>query len=215
MPHAVRFVPALALALALGGCASTRPPQANAAERLDTLAAWMSGIFTSEAQSKADAEFRNVRLVMYPIWTDRTDGKWLYAEQAVVESLDKPYRQRVYHLMVLPDGSIESVVYLIPGDATLLANAWQQPHFLENLRPDLLRQREGCEVFLTFDAAGREFVGGTQGTGCPSERAGASYATSEIAISDGVLVSWDRGFDKSGVQVWGATKGGYRFVRQH
>ena len=114
MPHAVRFVPALALALALGGCASTRPPQANAAERLDTLAAWMSGIFTSEAQSKADAEFRNVRLVMYPIWTDRTDGKWLYAEQAVVESLDKPYRQRVYHLMV-PRLAVETIPSFAPN----------------------------------------------------------------------------------------------------
>jgi hypothetical protein len=29
-----------------------------------------------------------------------------------------------------------------------------------------------------------------------------------------MMVSWDRGFDKEGKQVWGAQKGGYRFVKK-
>ncbi|MFM7544645.1 MAG: CpcT/CpeT family chromophore lyase [Ignavibacteria bacterium] len=29
-----------------------------------------------------------------------------------------------------------------------------------------------------------------------------------------MLESWDQGFDKNGVQVWGAIKGGYIFVRE-
>jgi hypothetical protein len=28
------------------------------------------------------------------------------------------------------------------------------------------------------------------------------------------MVSWDRGWDATGAQVWGATKGGYIFVKR-
>jgi hypothetical protein len=30
----------------------------------------------------------------------------------------------------------------------------------------------------------------------------------------GKIVSWDRGFDASGAQVWGAEKGGYIFLNE-
>ena len=57
------------------------------------------------------------------------------------------------------------------------------------------------------------FIGGTDEKNCASKLRGASYATSEVKISDSYLYSWDRGFDKEGKQVWGAQKGGYYFKR--
>jgi hypothetical protein len=42
---------------------------------------------------------------------------------------------------------------------------------------------------------------------------GASYATSEVVITDEQLLSWDRGWDANGKQVWGAETGGYIFVK--
>ena len=35
---------------------------------------------------------------MAQIWPDSQGAIWLYVEQAVATSLDKPYRQRVYKL---------------------------------------------------------------------------------------------------------------------
>jgi hypothetical protein len=43
---------------------------------------------------------------------------------------------------------------------------------------------------------------------------GAAYATSEVVIEPAILVSWDRGWNAAGEQVWGATKGGYEFVKR-
>jgi hypothetical protein len=43
---------------------------------------------------------------------------------------------------------------------------------------------------------------------------GATYATSEVVINKQMLESWDRGWDASGKQMWGATKSGYQFVKQ-
>ena len=61
---------------------------------------------------------------------------------------------------------------------------------------------------------GDDYVGATQGQGCISTLRGAAYATSEVEISESVLVSWDRGWDNSGEQAWGATAGGYEFVKR-
>jgi hypothetical protein len=58
------------------------------------------------------------------------------------------------------------------------------------------------------------FFGSTHGTACTSELRGASYATSEVKIYRDRIVSWDRGYSSDNAQVWGATKGGYVFLRQ-
>jgi hypothetical protein len=57
-------------------------------------------------------------------------------------------------------------------------------------------------------------TGSTQGDGCASALRGAAYATSEVTLTAGELDSWDRGFDATGNQVWGSTKGAYRFVKE-
>ena len=40
---------------------------------------------------------------------------------------------------------------------------------------------------------------------------GASYASSIVTLTPKYLLSWDRGYNKEGEQVWGAEKGGYMF----
>ena len=55
--------------------------------------------------------------------------------------------------------------------------------------------------------------GRTLGDLCKSTLRGAAYATSVVSIGRAALVSWDRGFDESGKQVWGAVKSGYVFEK--
>ena len=77
----------------------------------------------------------------------------------------------------------------------------------------LLAVRPGCSVVLRYAGPGR-MTGSTQGDGCASALRGAAYATSEVTLTAGELESWDRGFDAKGNQVWGSTKGAYRFVKE-
>lgn len=74
-----------------------------------TLVDWMQGSYNSEEQSKNDSDYYNISLEMKKIWTDRSDGYWLYVEQAVAETKDQPYRQRIYHL-VFEDNIIKSII---------------------------------------------------------------------------------------------------------
>ena len=62
--------------------------------------------------------------------------------------------------------------------------------------------------------AGDGFEGSTNGKQCPSNLRGAAYATSVVTIRPDGMLSWDRGFDDKGQQVWGATKAGYQFKKQ-
>ena len=80
---------------------------------LEKFSQLMQGDFSSESQSKSDTSYFNISLVMTPIWSDRTDGKWLYVEQAVSSKLDNPYRQRVYHLQHPSTNIFTSDIYTI------------------------------------------------------------------------------------------------------
>lgn len=176
---------------------------------LRKLSRWMAGSYTSTAQHQQDtANYFDIRLQMIPIWKDRTDGFWLYVEQAVAGYQDKPYRQRVYHVQVSASGNFESVIYTIPDPLRFAG----KPEAIEKLHPDSLSEKSGCAVQLV--KKGNSFVGGTVGENCPSDRRGATYTTSEVVLKKNLLISWDRGYNDKKEQVWGAEKGGYRFVKE-
>lgn len=184
----------------------TTPPVTEAVEQLVSL---MQGSLSSREQALADSEYFDIRLHMLPIWPDRDDGRWLYVEQAVAVAQAEPYRQRVYRVSAREDGTIESAVYELP-DPLRFALAWKDPSKLDALRHEDLVRKDGCEVLLRQAEPGR-FVGATGEKTCPSDLRGASFATSEVEITEAGVRSWDRGFDQAGAQVWGATKGGYSF----
>ncbi len=176
------------------------------------LALWMTGSFSSQAQAlEQPDDYFDIRLFMEPIWTDRTDGRWLYVEQAAAWALERPYRQRVYHLVDTKDGP-RSEVYSLPGDPLEFAGAYKEPQRFKALSPADLQEREGCAIHLRLVAGAYE--GSTIGTGCTSSLGGASYATSEVVITQDTISSWDRGFDDDRYQMWGATLGPYVFVRE-
>lgn len=200
--------PAAALLLVLAGCAMSGP---EPDPELARLAEWMTGSFSSAAQAETQPDdYFDIRLEMAPIWTDRTDGPWLYVEQAAAEALDRPYRQRVYRLV--PDGDfIRSDVYLLPGDPLAFAGAWRTPEVFTGTTPEELELRTGCSIWL--QDLGGVHVGATRGRSCESSLGDAAYATSEVTVTADRLTSWDRGFDEAGVQAWGATAGPYEFLR--
>lgn len=199
----------------MNGCASmardARPAQASA-DPVAALREALTGSFDSSAQAAANESYFDIVLHMKPMWTWRDDGPWLYVEQAVAASADRPYRQRVYKLERTGENAVRSRVFVF-DEPLEHAGAWKSGSPLSEMSPDDLEERVGCAVLMTFDPATGSFVGSTMGNGCRSELNGAAYATSEVVIEPGRIVSWDRGFDQTGQQVWGAEAGGYEFLR--
>jgi hypothetical protein len=200
-----RVLFALALTLSV-----TMPLAADDPGDLELLASWLGGSFSSAAQAEADPEFFDIRLHMARIWDDRDDGYWLYVEQASADALDRPYRQRVYHLIEVAEGLFESRVLALP-EPSRYVGAWRDEQPLADLSAHDLIDRPGCSILMRRRAD--SFIGGTLGALCTSTLRGAQYATSQVVITADSVTSWDRGFDGEDRQVWGATKGGYVFDR--
>lgn len=177
---------------------------------LEKLYTYLQGAYHNKTQARTDSDFFEIHLHMTPIWTQQ--GYWLYVEQATASALDKPYRQRVYKVYRrASDQALVSEIYTLPQPLRF-AGAWKNPDLLKGLSPDSLIPRPGCEVVLRADSKG--FSGSTGAQTCPSDLRGASYATSEVVLEKKRLVSWDRGYDAQGKQVWGSQKGGYVFEKE-
>jgi len=201
---------AITAAALLGACSATRTEPA-ARPNVERVAALLTGVFSSAEQARVEPAYFEVRLVVHPIWSERGDGPWLYVEQAMATALERPYRQRVYHLVA--DGeAVVSEVYELPDPARAVG-CFREERPLAELAPADLVRRAGCEIVLV-PVGGDEFQGSTLGSACPSSLNGAAYATSQVVLRDGLLASWDRGFDAAGRQVWGATDGAYEFLRE-
>jgi CpeT/CpcT family (DUF1001) len=216
---------AIAALTALVGCAGTpsQPttagaygvPASAAAKASPTaaaeLASHLTGYFSSAAQAAADKDYFNIELRVVPVWPTRNDGPWLYVEQADAKTPDKPYRQRVYRLE-LKGGQHLSYIYEFKGDPLLHAGQWKQAQPLAALSPADLTLKDGCEVVMTR-RADASYAGATRDKACPSVLRGARYGASRVTLDAKLLESWDQGFDEAGKQVWGATKGAYKFVK--
>ena len=170
----------------------------------------MAGKYNSAEQAKKDTDYFNISLVMQPIWADRTDGKWLYVEQAMATKLEKPYRQRVYQVEDVGNGVFTSKIYTLKNEKDFI-NAQDDAKKMASMTFDKIELKDGCTV--TLHEKNGVYTGGTDLDKCPSALRGAKYATTKINLKAGEMVSWDQGFNASGKQVWGATKAGYIFKK--
>jgi hypothetical protein len=211
---------ALALALAATGCGSAPASEAPAAagdagaptESTEArLFRWLAGRYDSKAQAAADRAYFEIALTMCEVDAPQYGARTLYVEQARVGS--QPYRQRLYVVEGVPAQPREAISRVFE-----FTNPRPMVGFCSGTTRTLpvgvvAEEKQGCHVRLTWDEATLAFEGGTEGTACPSSLNGASYATSVVTLDADRLVSWDRGYDAQGAQVWGATKGGYLFDR--
>ena len=202
------FLVAATLILATS-CKTTKLVVADSS--IEELVSMMAGSFNSAEQEAADSSYYNISLHMYPIWEGR-EGSWLYVEQALFENQENPYRQRVYRVEQTGQNAFKTTVYALTNPDEAIGK-WKSPEWFSQFDESILKEREGCGVYLVKTALGC-YQGSTKEGECKSSLRGASYATSIVTICKGQVNSWDQGFNENDEQVWGAMKGGYVFIKQ-
>jgi len=195
--------------LVLVSCKSAQNATSNDSSALNELVSIMQGHYSSEKQSKTDADYYNISLRMIPIWKQK--GHYLFVEQAIFDKQDKPYRVRIYKVSQRNDNEFISEIYTLKNEKDWIGK-WATPEVYDQLTESDIELKQGCEVVLKRESRNK-FVGATGDKTCPSELRGASWANSKVTILENEILSWDQGFDKEGKQVWGATKGGYQFIK--
>jgi hypothetical protein len=185
--------------------------RANEPAAIDRLAQSLTGTFRNADQARGDQNFRSAVLHSAQMWPARTDGPWLYVEQALADAPDHPYRQMVYLLRQKTDRILAITVFDL-RDPIGATGGWRDASRLTKLTPEQLSERKGCDILLEVQADGT-FKGATEGTGCVSTLLGAAYSTMQMWVSPVQIITWERGYNAVGVQVWGSIHGGYEFKR--
>lgn len=186
------------------------------------LLAWLEGKFDSSEQAKTDKTYLAITLATCRVDVPALGPRVLYVEQARLGSA--PYRQRLYVIDAVDGTTARSRVFEpnTPSPLVGLCDASARPA----IDAEDFVERDGCSVEMHWTGArfeghtpdarwnGSAFAADPAGKRCSSSLSGASFATSEVTLERDRLRSWDRGFDSKNAQVWGATKGGYEFVRR-
>lgn len=182
----------------------------------EDYAATAIGQFSSAEQAATDPQYDTVEARIVRIWPERTDGVWLYQEQAIIsapgvspeEARRKPYFQFVARVVEIAPGVLRRDNFrvkdgakwlnLAPGDTRIAA-----------LSPDDLAP-PSCHNRLERVASG-VFFGSTES--CANNFRGAVMMESRSVTTREAYVNWDRGFGADGRRVWGPADGGYIFKR--
>lgn len=199
------------LMLALLAAAPTAQPDLAA-----DYAAVAVGSFSSQAQHRADPAYDWAEARVIRIWPDRTDGIWLYHEQAIIsvngltpdQARARPYFQFVARINVLAPGVLRRENFRLKDPA-----AWRGLQAgdarLATLGPADLGPAS-CHNRLEV-VSRSTFIGRTES--CANNWRGAVRLDSVSVTSPDAYVNWDRGFDAAGNRVWGPAHGGYEFRR--
>lgn len=175
------------------------------------LISWMSGHFTNEKQANEDPEnFFPIVLHMIPIWEEDIDSKWLYVEQAVREKMKEPYRQQVYEVRQTAVNQFSIQLYALP-EPEAFQGAWiNTREKFQALDRAMLIPLTECVMELQWTDG--SFSGGLEqcaNTNLPH----VAYLNHKVYLTAEDFLSWEKGFNEAGEQVWGSDKRFYHFKR--
>lgn len=175
-------------ALPVLAIADTPSPWPRTDPEVEWLVASLEGRFTSAPGTRGGDIVVDVR----PIWTNRSDGRWLYREESLAGEL-QPARQRIHRVHRLRDGTFVIETYLLPDPSKFVGEGARAQPFVSLSPKDLIR-REGCDVLLHHRDDGA-FAGGTVGETCESEAPGARVSTIGLVVwpdqVEGSTHEWD------------------------
>lgn len=217
----VKRLPAIALVagvpwLFTSHLAAANPVPLSLAQQTNEVVAYLEGTMDTSLQAATNPKAPKVRMTTCRITLAGTsefpDGTvFLYQEQALLTDLDRPYRQRF--LQISPSLATQRVRSLSfkPRNLADLAGFCARPASSRTVQIHELGTPV-CSVFLKPTPTG--YIGNTPIDGCPANFRGAVRITNQILLGPDGMDTWDRGFDASGKQVWGAETESYQFRRR-
>lgn len=189
---------------------------------LITLARYMAGEFDNQQQAIAEPVwYVHLRLWQRPVPLFTEDSLTLFAEQANIVNLDKPYRPRILRLQSsdTTPASLQVQYYMLK-DTEAIRGAGRNPELLRQLTSEDIEFLPGCNLTIKQQQVtpnSYEFsASSATGTPCSFSYQGNSYQVSlgfEATAEE--FRSYDKGIDPTtGKAIWGALMGPFRFTKR-
>jgi len=189
---------------------------------LITLARYMAGEFDNQQQAIAQPVwYVHLRLWQRPVPLFTEDSLTLFAEQANIVNLDKPYRPRILRLQSSDTNPASlQVQYYMLKDTEAIRGAGRNPELLRQLTSEDIEFLPGCNLTIKQQQVtpnSYEFsASSATGTPCGFSYKGNSYQVSlgfEATAEE--FRSYDKGIDPTtGKAIWGALMGPFRFTKR-
>ncbi|MBZ8181661.1 chromophore lyase CpcT/CpeT [Oscillatoria salina] len=194
----------------------------NLSPELITLGKYLAGKFDNQEQARSSPTwYVHLHLWHRPVPLFTEDSITLYAEQANIINLNKPYRPRLLRLRQNNEQANSlKVDYYKFHDIEFIKGAGRNPEKLQQLQPEQIEFLPNCTLKVKTKHLSRsryQFTA-TSATGKPCS---FTYQSNTYHISLGFEVTpeelriFDKGIDpKTGKATWGAIIGPFRFQKQ-
>lgn len=185
-------------------------------QQVKAVAARLEGVMSTAVQASVNPKISDVSMTTCRVTLAAGEALQrqaivLYQEQALANDLAKPYRQRFLQLSPSPVSQSVRSRSFKPAQATAWINFCNKPAVDRVVKPEDMGTAV-CSVFLR--RSGDNYVGNTPVDGCPANVRGAVRIKNHIVLLPTGMDTWDRGFDATGKQVWGAKAESYQFRRR-
>jgi CpeT/CpcT family (DUF1001) len=188
---------------------------------LIALGKYLAGEFDNQQQAFADPVwYVHLRLWLQPVSLFSTDSITLFAEQASVVNLDRPYRQRILRLQQSEtDTNSLQVQYYMLKDTQPFIGAGSQPELLQQLTLEQIEFLPGCRLDVKIervDSNSYHFSAfPTTDKPCCFTYQGNTYQVFlAFEVNSQELLTYDKGIDpNTGKAIWGALLGPFRFKK--
>lgn len=189
---------------------------------LNILAQYLAGEFENQHQAMTDPVwFVHLRLWQRPVPLFPPDSLTLFAEQANVLTLDRPYRQRLMRLM--PNSAEPSTIqvqYYSFHNSDRFVGAGQDPQRLQDITLDQIEILTGCQLEVTLTNTASQSLrfraeSPPDRRCCFRYQGQLRYVSLGFEVSSEELLSYDKGIDpETGQALWGAMMGAYHYRKQ-
>lgn len=189
---------------------------------LIALARYLAGEFDNQQQAIAEpAWYVHLRLWLRPVPLFTEDSFTLFAEQASIVNLDKPYRPRILRLCAsnTAPNSLQVQYYMLK-DPDGIRGAGRNPERLRSLTTEQIEFLPGCNLSVKQRQVTPHFYEfsafSATGTPCCFSYQGNTYQISlGFEATPEEFRSYDKGIDPAtGKATWGALLGPFRFTKR-
>ncbi len=191
-------------------------------QQLLTLAHYLVGEFDNREQALADpAWYVHLRLWHRRVPLFEEDSMTIFAEQANIVQLDKPYRQRI--LRLTEGQNVHAPLkaqYYMPKNPSAVLGAGCNPDLLNTLTPDQLELLPSCVLDVSLETLAYHSY---KFTATPPINTLCSFTYGGITIQVSLgfestqdkFMSFDKGIDPiTGKATWGAILGPYCYTKR-
>lgn len=188
--------------------------------QLIALGTYLAGEFDNKEQALAEpAWYVHLRLWKRPVPLFTEDSITLFAEQASVINLDKPYRPRLFRLRQSETDSQQlKVDYYMFKDISAVQGTGKNPNLLQQITTEQIEFLPNCSLNIKVE----QLLGGYCFETVPINDRPCTFTyqnnTYQVALGFKVtakeLQTYDKGIDpETGKAIWGALMGAYRFTK--